>query len=71
MRKFSEDQLLYNSRYYCPACTGGGDLFVKDTKAYFNHEEPLDYYCKRCKRTFTIDEPRPHTYISTSQEEEF
>jgi len=50
-----EQDIVFNSRFYCPSCTGGGDLFVKDTNAYFN-KNPYDYYCKKCKGTFKIEE---------------
>ena len=72
VKRYSEEQMMFNSRYYCPSCTGGGDLFVKDTEAYLNHEEHLEYYCKKCKRTFLIDEPRDtHTIITTREEGQF
>ena len=51
----TEDSMIINSVYYCPNCTGGGDLFVKNTQDYFD-KKPVTYYCKQCKRTFKIED---------------
>jgi len=50
-----ESKLMFNSMFYCPSCTGGGDLFVADTEAYLDHRDYV-YYCKKCKKTFQIKE---------------
>lgn len=50
-----ESEMIFNSIFYCPSCTDGGDLFVKDTDAYFK-EKSYNYYCKKCKATFNIKE---------------
>jgi len=51
----NESELIFNSIYYCPHCTGGGQLFVDNNKAYFDQKD-YNYYCKKCKRTFKIEE---------------
>jgi len=50
-----EYKMIINSKFYCPECKGGGDLFVKNTNDYFNNKKNTDYYCKRCKLTFKIE----------------
>lgn len=49
-----DESLIYNSRFYCPCCTGGGDLYVKNTLEYSVGEKPI-YFCKKCNRTFKIE----------------
>lgn len=58
-----EKDMVFSSCYYCPNCTGGGQLFVKDTEAYMKQAKKkkfdnYDYYCKECKSTFNIIEKR-------------
>jgi len=50
----NEDQLAFHSTHYCPDCTGGGDLYVKNTKKYMAGIPP-EYYCKKCKASFIIE----------------
>ena len=46
--------MSFNSVYYCPDCTDGGKLMVKDDDKYFKGK-PYTYYCLKCKTEFKIE----------------
>jgi len=49
-----ESEMSFNSVYYCPDCTDGGKLMVKDDDKYFKGK-PYTYYCLKCKTEFKIE----------------